>query len=127
MTPQGRTPRADRRRFLKSLGVAGVSSVFLTGHVLSAAGKPPAGTPPPHPPADKPTSGPPPASGSADQPPSEDARTLAEIVKRRYGAHLSPEQLEAVTRDLDDNLDSGRKLREKPLANSDEPDATFHA
>jgi hypothetical protein len=45
----------------------------------------------------------------------------------RYGAHLTPEQLEAVTREIDSRVTGGKKLREAKLANSDEPDFTFQA
>ena len=52
---------------------------------------------------------------------------LAEIVRRRYGKHLTPEQLEAVARELDGRLQGGKRMRETRLANGDEPDFTFHA
>jgi hypothetical protein len=70
-----------------------------------------------------------PAAPGPQKPPeiSDDARTLAEIVKRRYGQYLTPEQLEGVTREIDDSLQGGKKLRAAKLANGDEPDFTFHA
>lgn len=66
---------------------------------------------------------------TAAKPPaiSEDARALADIIKRRYGLHLTPEQLEAVTREIENRLQGGKALRAAKLANGDEPDFTFHA
>jgi len=116
-TPQPSEP--DRRRFLKTLGIAGLSSALIPSS-LSFAQTPTSG-----PAAATPDSATTPA---APAPPeiSEDARSLAEIVRRRYGQHLSPEQLEAVTRELNGRLQGGRRLRETRLTNADEPDFTFH-
>jgi hypothetical protein len=58
---------------------------------------------------------------------SDDARDLAAIVERRFGKHLKPEQLEAVTRELQRRLRLGKALREVQLANHDEPDFIFTA
>lgn len=112
----------DRRRFLKTVGLAGLSSA-LAPTVLALAQMPmpipPGGATPAK--AD--------SAAAAAAPPeiSEDARSLAEIVRRRYGKHLTPEQLEAVTRQLDGVVQGGKRLRETKLANGDEPDFTFHA
>ncbi|MGH7729947.1 MAG: hypothetical protein ACRENJ_01705, partial [Candidatus Eiseniibacteriota bacterium] len=57
---------------------------------------------------------------------SEDARSLADIVRRRYGKHLTSDQLEAITRELDGRLQGGKRLRDSKLLNGDEPDFTFH-
>jgi hypothetical protein len=56
---------------------------------------------------------------------SEDARALGEIVRRRYGKHLSADQLEAVTRELEQRLQGGRRLKDWKFLNADEPDFTF--
>jgi hypothetical protein len=74
----------------------------------------------PHPPAR--------FGGCARRPPeiSEDARSLAEIIRRRYGKHLDNDQLEGVTRELDSRLRGGKAMRDVKLANGDEPDFTFH-
>ena len=118
--------RANRRRFLGALGVAGLGaavapSALIARAVAASQPKPRAAKPPA---AAKPVA---PADPNAPPPPSDDARALAEIVRRRYGAHLSPEQLEGVTRELEQRLGGGRALRAAKLANGDEPDATFHA
>lgn len=110
----------DRRRFLRTVGLAGLSSALApTVHALAQSSTPPAGGP-----GAKPDSA---AAPPAQPEISDDARTLAEIVRRRYGKHLSPEQLEAVTRELDGRIRGGKALRDAKLANADEPDVTFHA
>ena len=120
--PRSQPPAVTgRRRFLKTVGLAGLSSALApTVHALAQTAPPPAGTAPARPDS---TAVPVPAS-----PPeiSEDARSLAEIVRRRYGKHLTPEQLEAVTRELDGRVQGGKRLRDSRLANGDEPDFTFH-
>src|SRR5439155_724736 len=56
-----------------------------------------------------------------------DEGALAEIVKRRYGQHLTAEQLESVTKEIENRLQGGKALRAAKLANSDEPDFVFRA
>src|SRR5262245_519373 len=120
--PRSRPPAPDRRRFIKTVGLAGISSA-LAPPLLALAQTPM-----------------PPASGAATPakpdtaaapagPPdiSEDARTLAELVRRRYGKHLTPDQLESVARELDGRVQGGRRLRDAKLVNADEPDFTFKA
>jgi len=114
-----------RRRFLQVVGL-GLTQA-LTVPAVSFAQSGGAGTPPrPASPA-APAAPAPAAPPAAEGPPaiSEDARSLAEIVKRRYGQHLTPDQLEAVTRQLDQGVQGGRRLRDVKLANGDEPDFTF--
>lgn len=67
------------------------------------------------------------AQATAPPPISEDARTLAILVERRYGKHLTAAQLEAVTREINGRLQGGQSLRAVKLANSDEPDFVFQA
>ena len=119
-------PQLPRRRFLQVIGL-GLSSALGTPVIALAQGA--GGAPPPPPPA---TTAAPPATttpATSNEPPalSEDARDLAEIVRRRYGKHLTPEQLEAVTRELDQRVQGGRRLKDARLVNSDEPDFTFGA
>jgi GAF domain-containing protein len=115
---------SGRRDFLRAAALAGLAHV--TGAPLVSFAQtapkpdaPPAGAMPVKSDSAAAPAGPPPLS--------EDARSLAEIVRRRYGQHLTPEQLEAVTRELDQRVQSGRRLRDAKLANSDEPDFTFRA
>ena len=111
---------SDRRRFLKTLGLAGLSSALVPRALAFAQSTaPPAAATPA-----KPDSA---AASAAPAEISEDARSLTEIVRRRYGKHLTPEQLEAVARELDGRVQGGKRLRETKLANGDEPDFTFRA
>ena len=116
-------PVPDRRRFLKTLSLAGLSST-LVPRALAFAQTP---TPPPGTMAATPAK--PDSAAAPTGPPeiSEDARSLTEIVRRRYGKHLTPEQLEAIARELDGRVSAGKRMRETKLANGDEPDFTFHA
>jgi hypothetical protein len=109
----------DRRHFLKTMGLAGISSA-LVSPVLAFAQSP---APPGGAAATKPDSTATPPAGPSEI--SDDARSLAEIVRRRYGKHLTEEQLEAVTRELDSRVQGGKRLRESKLGNADEPDFTF--
>ena len=123
MTRLPQPPFTDRRRFLVTIGLAGLSSA-LVPTALSMAQAP---TPAPGSAPAKPDSTAAPAAPAGPAEISEDARSLAEIVRRRYGKHLTPEQLEAVTRELDGRIQGGKRLRESKLANGEEPDFTFHA
>lgn len=120
----------DRRRFLKLAGIAGISSLGVPVLALAQSKPAPGGALPSSPPG--PPAGAAPADSSkaaAAKPPeiSEDARALGAIIQRRYGKHLTPEQLEAVTRDIDGGIRGGRRMRDQKLANGDEPDFTFRA
>ena len=113
-----------RRHFLKRVALASLAS--LSAPALTLAQTTPAprkrkrGAAPKRQPASAP---------AAEKPPeiSDDARALAAIVKRRYGQQLTPEQLEAVTKEIQNRLEGGKALRAAGLANADEPDFTFRA
>lgn len=113
---------ADRRRFLQSAGLAGLASLWAPALAAAQAKAPPERATEPKEEAKA-------ATPPAPKPPeiSDDARALAEVLKRRYGQHLTPEQLEAVTREIENRLQGGRALRAAKLANADEPDFTFRA
>src|SRR5690349_1521523 len=92
-----------RRRFLKTVGLVGLSSTLAPAmQAFAQTTKPPGDTA-----AAKPDTA---AARMGAAPPeiSDDARALAEIVKRRYGQHLSAEQLEAVTRELESRIQGGK-------------------
>lgn len=74
-----------------------------------------------------PASAAPPPVPAAPAPPSDDARALAEIARRRYGAHLDDAQLEELTRGLERGIQGATAMSKVPLANADEPDSVFHA
>jgi hypothetical protein len=125
MTPRSRT---GRRRFLRTVGMAGVSSALAVPVMSLARGPgvptqpvPASAVPPPPAPADTAT-----AASKAPEI-SADARALAEIIERRYGEHLTKEQVESIRKDFDGDLKATKRLREVKLANSDEPDFTFKA
>lgn len=52
-------------------------------------------------------------------------RALAEVVKVQYRDHLGDDELQRVTATLQDQAALLERLRQFPLANSDEPDVTF--
>ncbi len=113
--------RSDRRRFLKTVGLAGTSVLAvpaLTGGRTATAQAPPAAPAAPAL-ADSAKAAPPPVG--------EDARALAGIIERRYGSHLTKSQLESIARDFDGDLKATKRLREVKLGNSVEPDFTFRA
>lgn len=113
-----------RRRFLQVVGL-GLSSALGGAAFAQTSGSGSSAAPPGAKPA-APAAPATPAATAGPAPISEDARNLAEIVRRRYGQHLTAEQLEAVTRELDQRIQGGRRLRDAKLANGDEPDFTFH-
>jgi hypothetical protein len=110
-----------RRRFVQLVGWAGAATIAQGGPALAeSARKSKAASRPP-----EPTPSPTPASSEGEI--SAEARALAEVAKRRYGEHLSAADLEKVAKDLDGDLKGIQRLRERKLANADEPDATFRA
>jgi hypothetical protein len=124
--PAPQPPAPGRRRFLKNVGIAGLTTT-IAAPILSLAQ-----TPAPPGAAAKPDSTAARRDSAAAAPAgppeiSEDARSLAEIVRRRYGRHLTPDQVEAIARDLDNRVRAGKTLRDAKLTNADEPDVTFHA
>ena len=110
-----------RRRFLKLLGLVGLSSAIAGRALPGAVAAPPASpvAPKPAAPAD--------TTSAPKREISEDAYALAGIVRRRHGQHLDARQLEVVTEELDNRLQSGRALRGVKLGNHEEPDFTFRA
>ena len=94
--------RGTRREFTKALAVA--AALPLVGGVPSAR-------------ADEP---------AKPKPPST-AESLAEMIRSRYGKHLTEEQLKRVRSQVERNLRSGAALRRPPLRNGEEPDSVFLA
>ena len=124
--PRSQEPNQARRRFLKTVGLAGLTTALApaAGALAQAPG---AGTPiyPPgvQPPRTAP--GAPGAGPAKPEPPGPDARALADIIKRRYGQYLSHDQVESVARDFDGDIKAAKRLHDVKLANGDEPDFTF--
>lgn len=71
---------------------------------------------------------PPSAAGQEeeDREPTE-AERLLEVVKQRYPADYTEEQLDEIRRDVAGHLGRSKTLSEFPLANSDEPAFVFAA
>ena len=112
---------ASRRRFTKALAAA----AFIAAPALAArAQTPPATAEPKAPPQPQPTPAQPPQGPPA---PSPLALAYFEVARRRFGERLTPEQLEAVKRDLEGNVRTADRLRLSKLNNSDEPDFVFEA
>ena len=122
--PDPASPGAQaRRRFLKTVGLAGLSSALAPAALSFAQSSAP-------PPAGSSTAAPapaPPSAATTPEPPSEDAWALAAIIRRRYGKQLSVEQIDSIAKDFDGDLKAGKRLHEVKLENGDEPDFTFHA
>jgi len=122
MSQPSQPPAPDRRRFLTTLGIAGLSTALSPPiQALAQAANPPAAAPA--------TPAKPDSAAAPAAPPeiSEDARSLNEIIRRRYGKYLTPDQLEGTARELNGRITFGRTLRDQKLTNGDEPDVTFHA
>ena len=54
-----------------------------------------------------------------------DTRFLCDMVKRRYGDRLTPEELEEVNKGIESIQKTADRLRSVKLENSDEPFALF--
>jgi hypothetical protein len=106
-----------RRRFVQLVGWAGAAAIAQGGPALAESAR-----------KSKVTSRPPSPMPSPSEPEvSAEARALGEVVKQRYGDHLSAADLEKITRDLDGDLQGIKRLRDVKLTNADEPDTDFHA
>ncbi|HET7224642.1 MAG TPA: hypothetical protein VFK69_02920 [Candidatus Eisenbacteria bacterium] len=105
-----------RRQFLHTLGLAGLTAAVRPAMALAQSS-----APPPKPVEAKPAPAP---AATKPEAPSEDARALAAMLGRRY-SQLTPEQVELIAKDIDGDLQAGKRLREAKLANSDEPDVVF--
>jgi hypothetical protein len=118
--PRGTGSSTSRRRFTKTLATA-----FIAAPALSASAQtPPAAAEPKAPPQPQPA----PAQQPQGPPaPSPLALAYFEVARQRFGASLTPEQLEAVKRDLEGNVRTAERLRASKLKNSDEPDFVFEA
>ncbi len=115
-------PTPDRRQFLRTVGLAGLSTTLPA--VLSFAQSTPGARPSP---GSAPAPATPDSVAAKKEPPSEDAKALAGIIRRRYGKHLDDAQMEKITGDFDDDLKALPRLHTVHLANGDEPDFTFRA
>jgi hypothetical protein len=99
-----------RRDFALTVGAA------TLGACVRAPSVPPAPTVP------APTTSPTPADADANAPLAD---AMTQLVRHRYGAHLSEEQLARVRDDIRDGLRASDRLRAIVLANATEPDVVF--
>lgn len=115
-----------RRRFLKVVGLAGLTSTLAAPLALAQSSSSSGGAKQPEQPAAKPQ---PPAAPPSDAPPeiSDEGRALAAVVRQRYGQHLSAEQMTEIEKELTWRMRAGAALRKLGLPNGAEPDFTFKA
>jgi hypothetical protein len=120
---EGTENRDSRRRFTKSLAAAFVAAPALAAATRSQT--PPAAKEPTSPPNPQTTPTPAPPQQQGPPRPSPLAEAYGEVARLRFGERLSPEQLQAVKRDLEGNVRTAERLRAFKLKNSDEPDFAF--
>ena len=109
--------KPSRRQFVAA--IAATAAAPLVPSIALAQVASPSATPAPSPSA-SPSPTPPPE-------PSSSAEALTEVVRIRWGKHLSGEQLSEVAKAIDRNLRSAERMKKVALKNSDEPDFTFFA
>lgn len=104
----------SRRLFAKSLALAAAAPALAGaaafGQTAPAPSPAPSATPVPTPEA-----------------PSSVAEALTEVVRIRWGRHLSGEQLGEIAKTLDGRLRGAEAMKKVPLTNADEPDVVFFA
>jgi hypothetical protein len=115
--------RASRRRFAKTLAAAALAAPAA---LAARAQTPPATREPAAPPNPQPSPTPAPQQQGPPRP-SPLAEAYGEVARLRFGGRLSPEQMQAVKRDLEGNVRTAERLRAFKLRNADEPDFAFEA
>lgn len=109
----------SRRVFAKTLAAAAVAPALLPAVALGQAS--PAAAAPSPAASGTPTPTPTPA------PPSSAAEALTEVVRVRWGRHLSGEELGDIAKAIDGRLRSAEAMKKVPLGNADEPDVVYSA
>lgn len=103
----------SRRGFARALATAAAAPALLpAAAVLGQAAPTPAATPTPVP---------------TPEAPSSASEALTEIVRIRWGKHLSGEQLGDIAKAIDGRLKAAETMKKAPLGNGDEPDVIFSA
>lgn len=110
--------RTSRRRFTRNVAAALVAAPFAPSLVHAQA---PAAKQAPQPPKPQPSPSP------AAPKPSPAAEAYTEVVRARFGDHLTPAQLDQIKKDVDGNVRAAERLRAIKLKNGDEPDFIFSA
>jgi hypothetical protein len=103
-----RPPVTSRRAFARTLAVAAAAPAPPPAAALGPAAPTP--TPVPTPEA-----------------PSSVAEALTEVVRIRWGKHLSGEQLGDIAKALDGRLKGAEAMKKVKLTNADEPNVVFSA
>ena len=109
-----RTPTTSRRAFARTLATMAAAPALLPAAALGQTAAPAAATPAPTP---VPT----------PEAPSSVAEALTEVVRIRWGKHLSGEQLGDVAKAIDGRLKGAEAMKKVKLTNADEPDVVFFA
>ena len=111
-------PRStSRRAFAKALAAAAAAPALLPAAAVLGQ------TPPPP----TPTAAPMPTPIPTPETPSSAAEALTEVVRIRWGKHLSGEQLGEIATSLDRRLRAADAMKKVKLTNADEPDVVFSA
>lgn len=120
--PERTSQSVSRRRFTKTLAAAVVAAPVIA--TASRAQTPPAAKEATAPPKPQTT----PAQAAQTPPkPSPLAEAYAQAALIRFGEHMTPEQKETLSRDMEGNVRTADRLRAFKLQNSDEPDFVFAA
>jgi outer membrane receptor protein involved in Fe transport len=106
----------SRRAFARALAAAAAAPALLPAVALAQAA-----------PSATPTAAPTPTPIPTPEAPSSVAEALTEVVRIRWGKHLSGEQLADVAKALDGRLKGAEAMKKVKLANGDEPDFVFTA
>jgi hypothetical protein len=109
-----RPPTTSRRAFARTLATMAAAPALLPAAALGQTAAPAAATPAPTP---VPT----------PEAPSSVAEALTEVVRIRWGKHLSGEQLGEVAKAIDGRLKGAEAMKKVKLTNADEPDVVFFA
>jgi hypothetical protein len=104
----------SRRAFARTLATMAAAPALLPAAALGQTAAPAAATPAPTP---VPT----------PEAPSSVAEALTEVVRIRWGKHLSGEQLGEVAKAIDGRLKGAEAMKKVKLTNADEPDVVFFA
>ena len=108
-----RRPATSRRAFARTLATMAAAPALLpAAAVLGQAAPAPTPTPTPVP---------------TPEVPSSVAEALTEVVRIRWGKHLSGEQLGNIAKALDGRIKGAEAMRKVNLSNADEPDVVFFA
>jgi hypothetical protein len=105
----------SRRAFARTLATVAAAPALLPAAALGQA------------PAAAPTPAPTPTSVPTPEAPSSVAEALTEVVRIRWGKHLSGEQLGEIAKALDGRLKGAEAMKKVKLTNADEPDVVFTA